>query len=98
MKTLALHRRSAQERGNKSVGGEKRPGALSDASDDAVLIRERIATRLEHDLLECGHVSRLCGATDRRDEELPLRPGKPQMASGSRPSNAERRSSLLFGN
>lgn len=44
MKTLALHRSSAQERGNKSVGGEKRAGALSDASDDAALIRERIAT------------------------------------------------------
>ena len=51
------------------MGGEKRAGALADASDDAVLIRERIATRLEDDLLKRGHVSRLCGAADEQDEE-----------------------------
>jgi hypothetical protein len=67
MKTLGFDRRGAQKRGNKSVGSEKRAGTLADASDDTVLIRERIATRLEDDLLERRHVSRLCGAADGQD-------------------------------
>jgi hypothetical protein len=38
MKTLGFDRRGAQKRGNKSVGGEKRAGALADASDDRSLL------------------------------------------------------------
>lgn len=55
MKTLCFDRRGAQERGNESVGGEKGSGALANASNDTVLIRKRIATRPEDDLLESRH-------------------------------------------
>jgi hypothetical protein len=64
VKALGLHRRGAEKRCNESMGGQERAGALTDSSDDAVLIRESVATGLEDDLLKRGHVSRLRDAAD----------------------------------
>ena len=46
--------------------GEKRSRTLPDPCDDAVLIRERVATGLEDDLFERRHPSSVCAAADAR--------------------------------
>jgi hypothetical protein len=48
------------------MGGEERARALADSGDDAVLIRECVATGLEDDLLEGGHTASVWSAADER--------------------------------
>jgi hypothetical protein len=48
------------------VGGEEGSCALADTNDNAVLIRERVTTGLEDDLLKRGHIASVRGAADIR--------------------------------
>jgi hypothetical protein len=74
------------------MGSKKGASALPDSGDDAVLIRESVATGLEDDLLERGQRLRLRGEADggpkastggaaRRDTSQP--PGYQQARGGS---------------
>ncbi len=46
------------------MGGEESTRALPDSGDAAVLIRQCIATGLEDDLFEGGHISSVCREAD----------------------------------
>jgi hypothetical protein len=55
MQTFRFDGRRAEEGRHESVGREKRSRALTDSRDDVVLVRERVTTGLEDDLLKRWH-------------------------------------------